>query len=298
MKRRLSKIMAIILLFINITIIFTGCNEKERITIASQNVNEMVTLAHMAKILIQDNTDIKVKVNTEFQGSSVLHQAMINKEIDIYPTWTGTQLTGVLRYEGPNLSTEETYDIVKKGFEENFNMTWGKPLGFNNTYIFTVTKETAEKYNLKNASDLAPYAENWILAGDENFDIRSDAYPGWSKTYGIEFKEVVPMQYGVMYTALTNNDVHVAAAYSTDSRIAKMNLITLEDDKYFFPDYSGAYVVSNVILSKYPDILDIINKLGGMIDTSEMANLNIKYDEGEDPEKIAREFLKKKKLIN
>ena len=76
-----------------------------------------------------------------------------------------------------------------------------------------------------------------------------------------------------------------------------MNLVTLEDDKKFFPDYSGAYVISNALLEKYPEALDLINKLGGIIDTSEMAALNLKYDEGEDPEKTAREFLQEKGLL-
>ncbi len=297
MNKKNKKMIIAMLLVVSISLVFTGCSQKETINVAAQNVNEMVILGHMAKLLIQENTDFEVNINTEFQGSSVLHQAMLNEEIDIYPTWTGTQLTGVLRYEGPNLSTEETYDTVKKGFEENFDMTWSAPLGFNNTYILTVTKETADKYNLKKASDLAPYAEDWILAGDENIDTRADAYPGWTKTYDIEFKKVLPMQYGIMYTALDNDEVQAAVAYSTDSRITKMNLVTLEDDKQFFPDYSGAYVASNLLIEKYPEALEVINELGGKIDSTEMAALNLKYDEGEDPAKIASEFLKEKGLI-
>lgn len=297
MKRKMSRVIVTILLASVISWAFTGCSEKKTVNIAAQNVNETVILAHMAKLLIQENTDLEVTVNTEFSGSSVLHQAMVNKEIDLYPTWTGTQLTGILRYEGPNLSTEETYERVKTGFEEQFDMTWSEPLGFNNTYVFTITKEAADKYNLTKSSDLAPYAKDWILAGDENFDTRSDAYPGWSKTYGIEFKEVLPMQYGLMYTALANDEVQVAAAYSTDSRIAKMNLVMLEDDKHFFPDYSGAFVLSNPAMEKYPEISEAVNKLGGMIDTPQMAALNLRYDEGEEPEVIASDFLKEKGLI-
>lgn len=297
MKKRINKLIAILLLVGCISLVFAGCGGKKTVKIAAQNVNETIILAHMAKLLIQESTGLETAVNTEFKGSSVLHQAMVNKEIDIYPTWTGTQLTGVLRYEGPNLSTEETYKRVKEGFEKKFDMTWGKPLGFNNTYIFTVTKETADKYKLKKASDLAPYAKDWLLAGDENFDTRSDAYPGWSKTYGIKFKDVLPMQYGLMYTALSKNEVQAAVAYSTDSRITKMNLVTLEDDKHFFPDYSGAYVLTNEFVKNYPKALEAVNKLGGIINTSQMAALNLKYDEGGDPEKIAAEFLKGKGLI-
>jgi len=297
MNKKASKILISFLLVSVTSLSFTGCSEKKAVRIAAQYVNETVILAHMANLLIQEDTGLETSINTEFDGSSVLHEAMLNNEIDIYPTWTGTQLTGILHYEGPNLSTEETYNRVKESFEKKFNMTWSKPLGFNNTYILAVTREMADKYKLKKASDLAPYAKDWILAGDENFDTRSDAYPGWLKVYGIHFKEVLPMQYGLMYTALENNEVQVAAAYSTDSRIAKMNLVTLEDDKHFFPDYSGAYVLSNKFVKKYPKALEAINKLGGMIDTSQMAALNLKYDEGEDPEKIAYEFLKEKGLI-
>ncbi len=297
MKKRLSRIIIVLLLIVSLSMILTGCGEKKVVRVASQNVNETIVLAHMAKILIQDSTGLEATVNTEFNGSSVLHQAMLNKEIDIYPTWTGTQLTGVLRYEGPNLSTEETYKRVTEGFKEKFDMTWGEPLGFNNTYIFTVTKETADEYNLKKASDLASVAENWLLAGDTNFDTREDAYPGWSKAYGINFKKVLPMQYGLMYTALSTGEVQAAVAYSTDSRIAKMNLVTLEDDKHFFPDYSGAYVLSDEFVKKYPKALEAVNKLGGMIDTAQMTALNLRYDNGEDPEIIASEFLKEKGLI-
>jgi glycine betaine/choline ABC-type transport system substrate-binding protein len=251
----------------------------------------------MAKILIEDNSELEATVNTEFNGSSVLHQAMVGGEIDVYPTWTGTQLTGILRYDGPNLSSEETYRRVKEGFEERFDFTWSEPMGFNNTYILVVREETAEEYDLEKASDLAGIAEDWVLAGDENFDTRPDAYPGWSEHYGIEFRDVLPMQYGLMYRAIDQDEVDAAAAYSTDSRIQKMNLVMLPDDKGFFPDYSGAYVIDRRMLESYPDVLDLLNQLGGQISTAQMGALNARYDDGEEPDVIAREFLAEQGLI-
>jgi len=274
-----------------------GQQEGTTIRVAAQNVNETVILGHMAKILIEENTDFDSQVNTEFSASAVLHQAMVGDEIDLYPTWTGTQLTGILRYEGPNLAPEETYKRVKAGFEENFGMTWSEPFGFTNTYVLAVRKETADEYNLKKASDLAPYAEDWILAGDENYDTRPDAHPGWSEHYGIDFKKVLPMQYGLIYRAIDGKEVDVASAYATDSRIAKLNLVMLEDDKNFFPDYSGAYVVGERIQQEYPQVLEVLNTLGGQIDTATMSGLNLEYDNGEDPEVIARRFLEAQGFI-
>lgn len=270
---------------------------KGKIRIGSQMVNEAIILAWMAKLLIDNYTSLDTTINTDFAASSVLHQAMAGDELDLYLTWTGTQLTGILRYEGPNMSKEDTFKAVKEGFEKNFKMTWAEPFGFNNTYVIAVRKETADKNNLKKASDLKPYAKDWTLGGDENFDTRPDAYPGWSEAYGIEFKEVLPMQYSMMYQAIANKEVDAIAAYATDSRIKKLNLVTLEDDAGFFPDYSAAYVVSMKVTEKYPKLLDIVSMLSGKIDAATMTALNLQHDEGGDAEEIATTFLKENGYI-
>jgi osmoprotectant transport system substrate-binding protein len=275
-----------------------GASEDATINVAAQDVNETVILANMAKIIIEENTPYEATVNTNFTGSSVLHQAMVGGEIDVYPTWTGTQLTGVLRYEGPNLTGEETFRRVKEGFEDSFGFTWTEPLGFNNTYVLVVRRETAEEYDLEVSSDLAPHAADWSLAGDDNYDTRSDAYPGWSAHYGIEFDEVLPMSYGLIYRAIDQGEVDVAAAYATDSRIEKLDLVLLEDDKEFFPDYSGAYVVSDRVIEEYPDVIEALNELSGMIPTEEMISLNSRYDDGEEADVIAWEWLEANGVID
>ncbi|MDD4365630.1 MAG: glycine betaine ABC transporter substrate-binding protein [Synergistales bacterium] len=266
-------------------------NYKGKVRVGAQTVNEAIVLAWIAGLLIEDHTGLKPEMITEFAASSVVHQAMVAGELDVYVSWTGTQLTGILRYDGPNLSGEETFRRVKEGFEKELGFTWAKPLGFNNTYVMTVRRETAEKYNLKKASDLAPYAEDWLLGCDENFDTRPDAYPGWSEAYGIKFKDVLPMQYSIMYRAIDNEEVDVIPAYSTDSRIPKMDLVMLEDDKEFFPDYSAGYVIDMKYLKKYPKVLEILEKLSGTIDEETMAKMNSRFDDGEEAEDIARDYL-------
>lgn len=298
MKKKGIKILSVLMVCVILFSGVVGCsNKKDEIQLGGQNVNEIVILINMAKLLIEDQTDYDVILNTEFNGSSVLHQAMDQGEIDVYPTWTGTQLTGILRYEGENMSQEDTYNYVKKGFEDQYDMTWSEPFGFNNTYAFVVKDEIAEEYNLEKCSDLADYAPDWKLAGDENFDTRADAYPGWSDAYGIEFNEVINLQYGVIYRAIDASEVDVAAAYSTDSRIKQLGLKILEDDKEFFPAYSGAYVISENIRDNYPEIIDIVNQLSGLIDNEQMVSLNYRYDNGEEANVIAEEFLKQEGLL-
>jgi glycine betaine/choline ABC-type transport system substrate-binding protein len=288
MKRAALLLLALIL---TAGIAFASGQQEGVVRVAAQDVNETVILAHMASQIIEEKTPYETTVNTSFTASSVLHQGMEGNEIDVYPTWTGTQLTGILRYEGPNMGTMETWEYVKEGFEEEFGYTWSRPLGFNNTYIMVVTEERAEELGLEKASDLAAYAADWKLAGDENFDVRPDAYPGWSEAYGIEFDQVLTMQYSLLYRAVDSGEVEVAAAYSTDSRIPKLGLTTLPDDKEFFPAYSGAYVISDEVQANYPEVIEALNMLADQIPTDTMSALNSRYDDGEDPEVIARDFL-------
>ena len=91
------------------------------------------------------------------------------------------------------------------------------------------------------------------------------------------------MQYAMMYMALMQEEVDVIAAYSTDSRIGKFNLVLLEDDKQFFPDYSAAFVLPLALTEKYPGLVGVIEKLSGKIDEKAMAAMNLAFDEGETP---------------
>ena len=104
-----------------------------RLSIASQNVNETIILAWMAKLLVEEYTGLRTTMNTEFAGSAELHQAKAAGEIDLYSSWTGTQLTGILRYDGESKSSEETFRMVKEGLRRTGMTT--RPVGFNNTYI-------------------------------------------------------------------------------------------------------------------------------------------------------------------
>ena len=107
----------------------------------------------------------------------------------------------------------------------------------------------------------------------------------------MEFREVLPMQYSIMYRAMAGGEVDVIAAYSTDSRIKKLDLALLEDDRSYFPDYSAAFVVRMDLLEKYPALLEVLEKLSGKIDEVTMAGLNSRFDDGAEPVDIAKEFL-------
>mgnify|MGYP001274316859 FL=1 len=268
---------------------------KDTITIGSKNFTENIILAHMMADLIEARTGLNVDRKVNLGGSNVAWKALLNNEIQLYPDYTGTIVANY--YQEETGTSGETLDKARELLKQD-NLTFTDPFGFNNTYTLAVKKETAEKYGLKTFSDLAKVAEELILGCEFEFLDRPDGLPGLKETYGMNFKNAVGMDHGIMYRSLVEGEVDVIDAFATDGQIKVHGLVILEDDKSFFPPYDAGALVRNDILEKYPEIESALNELGGVMSESDMQALNAKVDEeGLKAEVVAREFLAEKGLI-
>ncbi|MCU2223632.1 osmoprotectant ABC transporter substrate-binding protein, partial [Enterococcus faecalis] len=175
-----------------------------------------------------------------------------------------------------------------------YQQTWFPSYGFENTYVFLVTKETAEKYNLKTVSDLGKVADKLVAGVDTAWITREgDGYEGFKKEYNFQFKSILPMQIGLVYDAVNAGKMDVILGYSTDGRIGSYDLVMLKDDKRFFPPYDAAPVVSDKLLKETPEIKDVLNRLDGKISTKKMQELNYQADNDLiEPAVVAERFLK------
>lgn len=295
-KRKTLSILIIIVLLLTTMI---GCSSKENedeIRIGGKNFTEQFIMAEMLSILIKENTGLNTSIKTNL-GGSVIFDAIKSNQIDLYLEYTGTGLIN-LGMEPMN-DPKEVYDTVKKGFEEQLNIKWMEPYGFNNTYAMIVTRETAEKYNLKTVSDLAKVGKDLVLGCTHVFTERDDGYPGLSRHYDFNFADVKGMDPALMYQALIQDEVDVISGFATEGRIAAFDLVILEDDKQFFLPYDAAPVVRMEILEKHPELEEVLNKLVNRIDDIKMAELNALVDlDKQEPADVAREFLRQEGLIN
>ena len=278
----------------------TGCGSGDVVKIGHQPTTEQTILAHMLKQLIEAHTDIKTELVGGLGTTPIVLQAMENDDIQISAArYVGTDLTSSLKLKEFSKDPQEAFELVKNGVAEEFNQMWFPPYGFDNTYIFTVRQEVAEKYNLKTISDLAKVAGEMNLGTDSSWLERpNDGYKAFQEAYGFSFGKTTPMDIGLVYKAVANKEVDIVLAYSTDARLEEYKLVTLEDDKHFFPPYDASPVVNNETLEQFPELTDVINMLSGKIDTPTMTQLNYKGDvEQKDPAQIAREFLLEQGLI-
>lgn len=261
------------------------------IRVGSKDFTEQEILCYMTSHAIENNTDINVEEECNLGGAQVVFSALTNNNIDLYIDYAGTDYTDILKHK-PISDVDKVYKTIKEEMKEKYNVEVLNQMAFNNTYALAVTKETAEKYNLKTISDLTRVANDFIIAPTLEFINREDGLPGLEKEYGLNFKDTIGIDGSPRYTALQNNNAQVIDAFTTDGLLKKFNLTVLEDDKSFFPPYYAIPLVRSDTLKEYPEIEKILNALGPYLTDEVMQDLNYQVDElGKSPEKVATDFL-------
>jgi len=238
----------------------------------------------------------RVTVERQFElGGNLPHDALLAGRIDLYPEYTGTAYTAILRHS-PITDPRAVYDQVKREYGEKFNIGVSAPLGFENTFAILVRGAEARKLKLKTISDAAPHARTWRAGFGQDFMSRADGYPGFSKAYGLKFAEQPrEMDLSLTYIALASNKVDLIAGNSTEGRIAAMDLVQLEDDRHYFPPYEAVYLVRKDSLVRVPALDEVLGKLANAITTEEMRRLNYEIDANKrGPSEVVRDWIKSK----
>ena len=286
-------------LFIIIFGAYFSLNSKKdkTINIATKPMTEGYILGQMLTELIEQDTDLKVNMTTGVGGgTSNIHPAMLKGEFDLYPEYTGTSWEAVLKKEGSY--DESKFDELQKEYKEKYNLEYVNLYGFNNTYGLAVNRDIAEKYNLKTYSDLAAVSNNLIFGAEYDFFEREDGYKELQKVYNVDFKKKIDMDIGLKYQAMKDKKIDVMVIFTTDGQLAISDVVVLEDDKKMYPSYRAGTVVRSEILSKYPELKAVLEKLNNILDDKTMADLNYQVEsEGKKPEDVAREYLQEKGLL-
>ncbi len=277
--------------------VYAFTKKSDTIVVGCYNSSEQIILGNMLATLIEKNTNLKVKTDLNLGGSGLAYSALKSGEIDMYPEYTGMSLVGIMK-KAPINDPAKAYKVVSDYYIKNYGITWLKPFGFNDTYTLSVRQDTAKKYNLGTISDLAKVGNKLILGATLEFCNRADGYPGITKVYNLKFKSFSSIDGGLRYTAIGNKKVDAIDAFSTEGLLKSYKLKVLKDDKHFFPNYDAVPLVNSKTLEKHPELKDLINKLGGKINDQQMIELNYKVDKlGQEPAKVAEDFLRENKLI-
>lgn len=270
---------------------------RKVVRIGTKNFTEQIILGELMAQLIEAKTDLIIERHFNLGGTMICHGALINGQIDLYPEYTGTALTAILKR--PALSDPDaTLQCVKRAYKELLGLRWLKPFGFNNTYTITVRASDAKRQGWKKISGLAKAAPGLRAGFTAEFAERPDGYPGLRRVYKLRFGEVRDIDPSLMYEAVSKGQVDVICAFATDGRISAYNLKSLKDDRHFFPPYYAAPVIRGDILADHPELGETLSMLEGLLDDAAMQRLNFEVDgKKQSPAEVAKRFLRAKKLL-
>ena len=293
---RLKSLFAVVIL----SCLLTGACLPARdnvIVVGSKNFTEQLILGELIAQQIEATTRLPVERRFYLAGTFICQQAILSGRIDMYPEYTGTALTAILK-QNPAGSSEQVYDRVKSEYSSRFNLELGPPFGFNDTFAIEVRGEDAQRLHLKTISQVATYTPHWRAGFGYEFMERPDGYKGLAATYGLRFAEPPRiMDLGLLSRALKEKQVDLIAGNTTDGLIPALNLFVLEDDRHYFPPYEAVPVIRQQVLVKHPAVLDAVAGLAGKINDQEMRELNYAVDgHHRDVKEVVAEFRRKKGL--
>jgi osmoprotectant transport system substrate-binding protein len=278
-----------------IAILATGCASKPHIIIGSKNFTEQVVLAEIIAQQIERRLGVEVERKFDLGGTLLAHEALRGGSIDLYPEYTGTALTAVLKR--PIIRDAKTaFAEVSQGYRQ-WGIEWLPPLGFNDSFAMVVRSETAREQGLKTLSDAARRSKPWRLGVGYEFTQRPDGLDGLVKSYGFHLDgNPVTMDLGLLYPALRSQKIEIAAANATDGMLAHQEFTVLTDDLGYFPPYECAIAIRNDTLQRFPRLKDGLAELSGSISDESMRRMNELVDVEHKPvAEVARDFLSQHK---
>src|SRR5437660_415005 len=262
--------------------------DNRPVVVASKPFGESYLLAEMFAQLLESR-GIRVERRPGLGATEILFGALRTNAIDVYPEYTGTGLVAILH---DTASRQDVFNHVARRFAQLYGIRWLAPLGFENTYAIAVRREIAARYHLATLTDLARASPQLVGGFTSDFIGRADGLVGLTRAYGMHFRAVRPLSPALKYQALASAGVDVIDGYSTDGLLARYNLITLSDDKGFFPPYDAAAVVSPRLALHRPDAIAALSVLSGRLDVTLMRALNKRIEvDREDVATVARDAL-------
>ncbi len=249
------------------------------VVIGSKKFTESYVLAEIAKRSLETH-QIPAQHRQGMGGTIILWEALRTGQIDCYPEYTGTIAEEILKT--PDVHEAEAIRAAL----EKFGVGMTGDLGFNNTYALVMRRTKAEALGLRTISDLRQHPELRFGLTHE-FIARRDGWRPLAERYHLPTQELKGIDHGLGYQALQNDSIDVKDAYSTDAKIAENDLVALEDDQHFFPQYKAVFLHR---LAMDPKALAVLRQLEGTINEARMIRLNAEAERTTDYARAAAQY--------
>lgn len=262
------------------------------VVIGSANFPESQLLATIySKALQAKGIDVSTKLNI---GSREIYLNALEKgDINMMPEYTGGLLNW---YDKNNKATgsDEVYQAVQASLPDGFTLL--KMSKAEDKDSVTVTKQTADKWQLKTISDLSGRAGEMVLAGPPEWQTRPDGVPGLKSVYGLTFKSFKTFSADASPVKLLTSDVAQAAnVFTTDPAFDQAPIVALEDDKQMFAAQNVVPLISEKVATD--QVRQTLDAVSDALTTEDLVQLNSAVSVDKKPvDQVAADWVKSKNL--
>ena len=275
--------------------------EGQSITVGSKDFDEQLLLGQML-IQVLEDAGADVTDSTALAGTVATREALVSGQIDVYMEYTGTGWITHLGNADPIPEPQEQWQAVKDADLEENGIAWLDYAPMNNTYSLAVNSENAGQF--ETLSDWADFTrENpaeATLCVESEFNNRDDGLPGLTEAYDVQVDpaNVQLVDTGVVYDQTASGACMFGEIFTTDGRVAALDLKVLEDDQSFFPLYNPAPTFQQSRLEELSGVQEVLQPLTDALTNEEITPLNARISsEGELPEAVAEDWLTSNGII-
>ena len=274
-----------------------------QVVVSSKIDTEGGLLGNIISQVLQAN-GVPVTEKIQLGATSVVREAIVAGQIDIYPEYTGNAAFFFNKADDPLWNdAAKAYDEAAKLDLEANKIVWLQPAPANNTWAVALRKDIAEANGLVTFSDFGKYVAEGgdvKLAASAEFVSSPAALPKFQEVYGFTLKpeQLVTLSGGdtsatIAAAAQQTDGVNAAMVYGTDGGIAPSGLVVLEDDKGVQPVYEPAPIIREAVLAEYPQIKDLLAPVFAKLDITTLQELNGRIQVGgESAQAVAVDWLK------
>jgi len=275
-----------------------GDNDAGSITVGSANFPENELLMQMYGQALED-AGVEVEYTPNIGAREVYLEAFEQGSIDLLPEYNGALLAYLLAPDSvpDDVNTSDEVDAALQEVLPEGSETLERSTAEDKDTL-TVTRETAEQYDLESMADLEPVADQLILGASPEYENRSEGLPGLREVYGLEFQEYKPLDSSgpLVKQSLLNGDIDVASVFSTDSSIVENDWVVLDDPE-------NLYAVQNILPlirsdAVTPEVEEALNSVSEALTTENLTEYlaMVQLDKA-DPAVVAEQFLTEEGVI-
>lgn len=267
-------------------------SDPNSIKVGSANFTESETIANIyAEVLRVNGFTVDTQLNIGSREAYI--PAIKDGSIDVIPDYTGN----LLQYLDPEATATSAADVEAALPDAlGSELTIAEPAPAEDKDSIVVTRETADRWNLKTIADLAPYSAEISIGAPAEFQERAYGLPGLKTNYDVDIDpaKFVPIADGggpATVEALTSGQVTAADIFSTSASIAQNDLVVLEDPKFNFAAQNVVPVINAGKTSE--KLTTVLDAISAKLTTEELLELNqaVSGDTKTEPAAAAKQWV-------